>query len=105
MAWETRNGRQYYYRVRWANGCVEKTYLGAGDAAKQAAEKDAAAKAQWAANKAEVAELEAKLSGVDQLVTEVQRGVDVLTEATLLVLGYHEHHGQWRKHRNVDQAG
>ena len=100
-----RRKKDFYYRSQRAGNRVRKVYLGSGEIAQQAAEKDAAAKARRAANKAEVAELEAKLSGVDQLVTEVQRGVDVLTEATLLVLGYHEHHGQWRKHRNVDQAG
>jgi hypothetical protein len=70
--------------------------------ARQAAEQDAAVKARRAADKAELAHLEAKLSGVDQLAVAVQQGVDVLTEGTLLALGFHEHGGQWRRRRGLD---
>ena len=42
MAWEKRRGRQFYYRSQRVNGYVRKVYLGSGDVAKQAAEKDAA---------------------------------------------------------------
>ena len=83
---------------------IEKTYLGAGDAARQAAAKDAATKAGRAADQAALAELQARLSGLDQAVAEVEVGVDVLTEATLLSIGFHQHRGQWRRHRNVDRT-
>ena len=104
MAWETRFGRQYYYRGRRMNGRIEKVYLGAGSVAVRAAEKDAAAKARRAAEKAELAALEGRLAGVDQLGVEVHRGTDMLAEAMLLALGFREHHGQWRKKRNGRRA-
>lgn len=99
MAWETRKGRQYYYRSKLAGNTVRKVYLVARNVAEQAAENDAAAKAKWAAGQAELVELQAKLASVDQLTAEAQRGVDLLTERCLLALGFHEHHGQWRKAR------
>ena len=100
MAWETRSKRQYFYRSKRVGKRVEKTYLGAGDVAKQAAAKDSAAKAQRAAQQVELAELQATLAGLDQTVAEVSTGVDLLTEAALLSIGFHQHHGQWRKHRD-----
>ena len=104
MAWEARGKGQhrFYYRSRHAGGKVEKVYLGRGDVAREAAAKDAAAKAKLAADHAELAELEAKLAGVDQLAAEVEVGADLLTEATLLSIGFHQHRGQWRRHRDVD---
>ena len=102
MAWESRSKRRYYYRAKRVGNRVEKTYLGAGDAAQAAAAKDAATKARRAADHATLAELQAKLAGLDQLVAEVEVGADVLTEAALFSVGFHQHRGQWRKCRNVD---
>ncbi len=100
MAWEARSKRQYFYRSKRVGKRVEKTYLGAGDVAKQAADKDAAAKAQRAAQQVELAELQATLAELDQVTAEVEAGVTVLVEAALLSIGFHRHHGQWREHRN-----
>jgi hypothetical protein len=100
MAWEERFGRRYFYRSKRDGNTVKKVYLGCQAVAKQAAEKDATAKAKQAAQNVELAELEAKLASVDQLAAEAQQGVDILTEGTLLALEFHEHRGTWRKHRN-----
>lgn len=102
MAWEARGKGQhrFYYRSRRIGREVRKVYLGSGDVAKQAAEKDAAAKAQQAAQAVELAKLQATLAGLDQTVAEVELGVELLTEAALLSMGFHQHHGQWRKHRD-----
>ena len=104
MAWERHRKKDFYYRYRRAGHQVHKVYLGGGEIARQAAEKDAAARAKRAAEQAQLAKLEAKLSGVDQLANDVQHGVDVLAEAALLALGYHEHRGQWRRPRNANQT-
>ena len=103
MAWEKHRKKDFYYRYRRAGNQVHKVYLGGGEIARQAAAKDAAVKAKRAADKAEPAELEMKLSSVDQLANDVQHGVAILAEAALLVLGYHEHRGEWRL-KNVDRA-
>ena len=101
---DVRGDCRYYYRHRRVGDTVQRVYLGTGNVAKQAAEKDAAAKAKRAAEQAELAALEAKLSGVDRLANDVHHGVATLAEAALLVLGYHEHRGQWRRHRNDNRT-
>ena len=102
MAWEARGKTQhrFYYRSQRVGRSVRKVYLGSGDVAKQAAEKDAAAKAQRAAQTVELTELQATLAGLDQTAAEVEMGVDLLTEAALLSMGFHQHRGQWREYRN-----
>ena len=100
MAWESRGQKRYYYRVQKANGRVRKLYLGAGDLARQAAAHDEARKARRAADQAELAELQTSLTTVEQIAAEVQHGVDLLTEATLLALGYQERRGEWRRRRH-----
>jgi hypothetical protein len=101
MAWESRHGRtkRFYYRSKRVGGQVRKVYLGRGEVAVQAAAKDAAAKAKRAAEKAELARYWAAIDEMRQLAAEIERGVDQLTEATLLLLGFHQHHGQWRQYR------
>jgi hypothetical protein len=99
MAWETRGARPYYYRSVRNGNKVRKVYLGSGHLAKRAARQDAKVRAKRAADEEELAELQTRLAGLDQLGEEVQHGVDLLTEATLLSLGFHEHRGEWRLHR------
>jgi hypothetical protein len=102
MAWETRRRSRYFYRSKRVGTHVRKVYLGGGQIAQQAAEKDAAAKAKQAAQKVELAELQVKLSSVDQLAAEVETGVGLLLEGSLLAMGFHEHKGQWWRRRDVD---
>jgi hypothetical protein len=101
VAWEARGKGQhrFYYRSRRVNGRVTKVYLGAGDVARQAAEKDAAMKAKQATDRTELAEFEAKLAGVDQLAAEVGAGIGLLLEGTLLAMGFRDHKGEWRRSR------
>jgi hypothetical protein len=105
MAWETRGRTRYFYRSQRVGNAVRKVYIGSGNVAKQAAEKDTAAKAKRAAQEVELAELQATLAGLDQTAAEVETGVELLTEAALLSMGFHQHRGQWREHRNGDRTG
>ena len=99
MAWESRNRKRYFYRSQRVNGRVTKIYLGAGDVAQQAAEKDATAKATRARDQAELTALQATLAGLDQVTAEVETGVEVLLAGELLAMGYHQHKGEWRLRR------
>jgi hypothetical protein len=100
MAWETRGRTRYFYRSRRVGKTIRKVYLGSGDVAKQAAAKDAAAKAQRVTNQAALAEFQTRLAGVDQLAADVDQGVHLLTEAVLLTMGFREHRGEWRLSRD-----
>lgn len=102
MAWELRSGRRYMYRSVRHGHRVRKVYLGAGEAAQRAAEKDAAMRAKRAADQVELAAFQAELASVDHLTAEIQQGVDLLAEAALFAHGFHQHHGEWRRRRDVD---
>lgn len=102
MAWELRSGRRYMYRSVRHGHRVRKVYLGAGEAAEQAARIDAAKRAKRSKEKGELAALQVKLNAVDQLTAEAQRGINLLAEAALFAHGFHQHHGEWRRRRNVD---
>ena len=103
MGWHARGvgrRRYYFYLTVRVDREVRKLYLGAGEAAKRAAEQVAAAQFKRVADHAELAALQMKLAGVDQVVAEVEHGVGLLTEATLLAQGFREHRGQWRLRRD-----
>lgn len=103
MGWQTRGnrGRRFYYRSERVGQQVRKVYLGRGEAAWQAAAEDAATKAKRAADRAALAEVQAKLAALDQLVDETGHGVNVLVEATLAAMEFHCHRGQWRRRMDV----
>ena len=102
MGWEARGKgrRRYYYMSVWVDHETRKLYLGAGEAGKRAEEEAAAVHLKRAADHAELAALQMKLAGVDQVAAEVEHGVGLLTEATLFAQGFHEHRGQWRLRRD-----
>lgn len=102
MAWETRGkGRRYYYRPQRNGGRVVKTYLGHGPAAVRAAERDAEARARREDERVQdrraAARLKATLVPLDQLMSDFDSSLALLTQATLLAGGLYQHHGQWRR--------
>lgn len=101
MAWELRGKKKkrFYYRSKRVGQKVHRIYLGSGEVAQKAAEKDAAAKAKRQADRMELAAFRAQLADVDRLVAQVQQGVELLTEAELLAQEFHQHRGQWRRRR------
>jgi len=99
--WEQRgNGKsRYYFRSQRVGKRVRKVYLGSGEAAKLAAEEDAVSRAQRIADQMAVGELKATLAQADQVTAELRHGAELLAEATLIGMGFHQHRGQWRLRR------
>ena len=96
MGWDKRG---YYYRSQRCGTSVKRVYLGAGAEAHRAAAQDAAARAQKAAETAELACLQARVEAVEQLDAAAHHSLSLLLEATLLAEGWHLHRGQWRRRR------
>lgn len=101
MGWETRGGRRYYYRARKVGGRVVKEYLGTGRPAEIAALQDAWTRQDRAAaanaRRAERAGLEA----VDGEMKDIDDVIEAMTQASLVLAGYHRHHGgEWRRRRH-----
>ena len=99
MAWESRNGRRYYYRTKRVDGRVTKIYFGSGEAAQKAAEMDVAVKAIRTQEATELSTWRSGLIEVDQITTEIEAGIKLLLEAELMAMGYHKHKGEWRRRR------
>lgn len=99
MAWEARGGQLYYYRSKREGRKVRKIYLGRGPAARLAAQQDAEAKRRREAERRELLRLRVQMGQLGAVDDLIERGLGVLTTATLYTEGYHEHHGEWRKRR------
>jgi hypothetical protein len=101
MGWEKRSGQLYYTRSRKVNGRVMRDYMGGGALGELAAAADALRRAdRWAEREALRAE-EARWQEALTPLLELIHVTDLLTRATLLVAGYHQHARTWRKKRHV----
>lgn len=99
MAWENRNGRQYYYRKRRVGRRVISEYQGGGAFGALFAELDEYDRDQARAKRRAERREMTRWMACDQ---EVNRVLDLCTDlasAALLVSGFHTHKGQWRRMR------
>jgi hypothetical protein len=104
MGWGQRErGGRYYTRSYREGDRVLKEYVGTGPLAEIAAERDAKERRRreekaraW---RARCEDLEA----LEKPVEELCEASELLGCAALLVAGYHQHHGEWRKRREPKQ--
>ena len=102
MAWETRNGRRYYYQSVRIDGRATKRYLGTDQAAKAAAADVAQRQADRHAAAERVRTEQDQAATVDQPLADLCHLTDLLLTAALSNAGYHRHdRGPWRKRRHV----
>lgn len=101
MAWETRNGRRYYYRKERIAGRVISIYCGVGETALLAEELTSQGKQQRTDERAAIAELAAE----DAKAEAIEREVSDLIKAYLLANGFHQHKRTWRKSRDAGIIG
>lgn len=99
MAWEDRNGRQYYYRKRREGRRVISEYYGSGEFAELLANLDYLDREEERTKgQAQQRELEGWLALEREVNQTLDRCSD-LTIAALLIAGLHTHKGQWRRDR------
>ncbi len=99
MAWEDRNGRQYYYSKSRQDGRVISQYLGAGEIGGLAATLERARQAERAAERAERRRQIEADQALDREITEVAKLVQTVTAVALLAGGCHRPKRQWRVKR------
>ncbi len=97
VGWEQRGEKSYYYRSFREGNAVRKVYFGNGRAAQIAAEQDREARARRREERKRLQDFEGPLIRLDGWMMELHKYIRILTEATLLVGGLHEHHGMWRR--------
>jgi hypothetical protein len=99
MAWEDRNGNRYYYRKRRVNGRVVSEYVGNGYAGELAAIFDNQERQQAEGKRRELRKQRQEAAKMDTQAGDVEKMTRAITNACLLLAGYHTHKGQWRKAR------
>jgi len=82
------------------NGQPRKLYLGKGDAALAQAQENAEKQQERQAERESLLTDQARLAPADAALHELVVLADLLAKATLLIWGYHQHHGgEWRRWR------
>ena len=99
MAWEYRNGRQYYYRKRRESGRVVSEYIGGGLVATIVEGRDMEERWRAEQERAELMKAKADATKLDKQIREAEELIRTITRAYLLLAGYHAPRRQWRKVR------
>lgn len=93
MSWEPRTkNKKYFFTKHRVNGKLVREYYGRGPVAELFARADRRAAETLSAERAQFARLESALDHQEQLLR-------LLIDAHLILAGYYNHKGQWRKHR------
>ena len=101
MAWEQRGNHRYYYRARKVNGRVHKEYVGTGPLAEAVSQHDARAREMRRAAKVQRSQEHEAILALDAPVNTFTDTLETLMRTSLLLAGYHRHHGsEWRKRRH-----
>jgi hypothetical protein len=104
MGWERRGKYSYYYRKRREGSRVKSAYVGRGDLAQMVSQIQSSSpfleRLTRTVKSPETVKLEKADAAMEQAIDLIQS----VTQATLLVAGFHTHHRQWRRKRNVGGA-
>jgi len=99
MAWETRRGKgRYYTRSRRIGRRVIREYVPKA-LAELAAEADRRDRLAREAERAKWRDERAQLTTIDEELDELDQVCVSLAKGALLVSGYHQHKGEWRRRR------
>ncbi len=100
MSWEPRaRGGRYYTRSRKVNGRTIREYVGTGEVAAMADERDRLDRERREQERTALRLTLMELDLRDDSVKALHRDVDALAHGALLAAGYYRHHGEWRRRR------
>lgn len=100
MSWDTKTrGGKYYYRTRRVQGRVVKQYVGVGPLAEMAALLDEREREQRRTARLAIKKERERLALADGTLSEAKRWIDLLVWSALILCGWHNHHGTWRRRR------
>ena len=98
MGWEQRGNHSYYYRKERNGSRVKSVYVGRGEIANMISQ------FQSGSSLIELLARQNKAANdvsLDSAVLVFEQAIQLLTQAALLAAGFHTHHRQWRRKRNV----
>jgi hypothetical protein len=96
---EKRDGNLYYYRSVRHGDVVSKVYVGSGELARIAQERDVMNQAMEEERRQEERRGLEELDALASVVRELDEGAEVLASSCLVAAGYHRHKGEWRLRR------
>lgn len=99
MAWESRQGRRYYYRKTRAGKRVHSSYVGSGETAELIAKIEEMEREQAEQERQAQRRQAAKEQATDEQIAALIKLADEHIRALMIVTGYHQHKRQWRKQR------
>ena len=99
MGWEERRGRPYYYRSVREGKRVRKEYVGGEVLGQLVAQTDELERLQRKEEEASWKEERERLQRSAGFLHELEKAVQILTQAELLVAGFHKRKGEWRRLR------
>ena len=101
MGWERRGNNSYYYKKEREGSRVKSVYVGRGEIAHMVAQLQSSSplleRFARTMKSPEVIRAEKAEAALDQASDLIQ----LTTQAALLAAGFHTHHRQWRRKRNV----
>jgi hypothetical protein len=103
MAWEDRNGKQYYYRKCRVGKQIISEYIGGGLAGELSALYDNEDRFKTDVQRAELMQAKADAARLDRDVRRAREYTQAFTRAILLLSGYHAPRRQWRKMRKNER--
>jgi hypothetical protein len=99
MGWETRSGKQYYYRKEREGGRVRSVYVGRGETARLIAQLEAMRSDEREGKHISTRMDREQLQEQDAEFDALSKIVDEVVAATLIAQGFHQHKRQWRRKR------
>lgn len=103
MGWELRGNQRYYYRKIRRGRQVVSSYVGAGEVAQLIYLIDGSDREQVRIEQTAWKKIKEEYLNLDMEIGKLNRKINMLVTATLLISGHHQHKGQWRKSRNAKQ--
>jgi crotonobetainyl-CoA:carnitine CoA-transferase CaiB-like acyl-CoA transferase len=101
MTLEKRHGNLYYYRSVRRGDKVQKVYIGSGELARIAHERETMSRAAEEHQRQEAERAREKLETLAAPVLELSEAAEILTRAHLIAAGFRRHKGEWRRARNT----
>ena len=101
MALEKRDGHLYYYRSVRDGDQVRKVYVGSGELARIAHERDIIDRVTRTHKRLEEAKELERLEALAAPVLVLEEVAEVLAQAHLIAGGCHRHKGEWRRVRSA----
>lgn len=103
MAWEKRGNQSYFYRKYRSRSRVLSQYLGKGPVASIAAAELAKSKRERRAERQRERQIRNEEREIDREICREGKALEQTIRQFLQLLGYHNHHGTWRRRGGTDR--